>query len=123
MTVAELMERLEQYDGAMEVRLAFQPSWPFEHSVLGVTSREEACGRQVVDLTRYLSWQKIGDAQIIEDYGGRWGVIDQDGEPEAAFDTREEAEREARAGGEDCVFLAEGSQLQYGSKNIWEVAS
>jgi hypothetical protein len=96
--------------------------------VLGVTSREEACGRVVVDLPVYFGARGVytdglGRDQIIADYGGRWGVLNMDGEVEAAFDTKEEAEREARADGEDCVFIAEGSQLQYGSKNIWEVAS
>jgi hypothetical protein len=34
-TVAELVELLEQYDPGTEVRLMEQPSWPFEYSVAG----------------------------------------------------------------------------------------
>ncbi len=33
MTVGELKEMLEDLDDAMEVRLAHQPSWPFEYSI------------------------------------------------------------------------------------------
>lgn len=33
MTVNELKERLDYYDGDMEVRFASQPSWPFEYSI------------------------------------------------------------------------------------------
>lgn len=35
MTVRELIEALEQFDDDTEVRLAFQPSWPFEYSLGG----------------------------------------------------------------------------------------
>jgi len=33
MTVDELKEVLEYYDGDMEVRFASQPNWPFEYSI------------------------------------------------------------------------------------------
>ena len=33
MTVGELKEMLEDLDDDMEVRLAHQPSWPFEYSI------------------------------------------------------------------------------------------
>lgn len=33
MTVDELKEILEDYDGDMEVHIAFQPSWPLEYSI------------------------------------------------------------------------------------------
>jgi hypothetical protein len=33
MTVAELIEILEDQDGDTEVRLAMQPNWPFEYSI------------------------------------------------------------------------------------------
>lgn len=33
MTVNELKEMLDYYDGDMEVRFASQPSWPFEYSI------------------------------------------------------------------------------------------
>jgi len=37
MTVGDLIEELEGYPEDAEVRLAIQPSWPFEHSVSEVT--------------------------------------------------------------------------------------
>lgn len=33
MTVGKLIEALQEFDEEAEVRLAIQPSWPFEHSV------------------------------------------------------------------------------------------
>ena len=33
MTVQELIEYLEGFDGDAEVKLAQQPSWPFEYSI------------------------------------------------------------------------------------------
>lgn len=33
MTVAEMIERLSQFDPEMDVRIAAQPAWPFEHEV------------------------------------------------------------------------------------------
>jgi hypothetical protein len=43
MTAAELIEILEELDPSTEVRLATQPSWPFEHSIsrfYAITDRE-----------------------------------------------------------------------------------
>jgi hypothetical protein len=36
MTVNELIMLLEDMDGDTEVRLAMQPSWPFEYSIGGI---------------------------------------------------------------------------------------
>lgn len=36
MTVGELIEMLQDFDEEAEVRLAEQPSWPFEYSIGGV---------------------------------------------------------------------------------------
>lgn len=36
MTVAELLERLEDVDPDAEVRLAIQPSYPFQHEIADV---------------------------------------------------------------------------------------
>jgi len=42
MTVGELRELLEGVDDDVEVRLAVQPSWPFEHRVTSdVTVRDD----------------------------------------------------------------------------------
>ena len=51
MTVAELMELLEQFDPHMEVRLAEQPKWPFEYSIEDVVGHNDVVyigeGRQI----------------------------------------------------------------------------
>lgn len=36
MTISELIEELEQYDDDTEVRLAIQPSYPFQHTIADV---------------------------------------------------------------------------------------
>jgi hypothetical protein len=36
MTVSELIERLQELNPDAEVRLAVQPSWPFENEIAGV---------------------------------------------------------------------------------------
>lgn len=36
MRVSELIEILQDMDGDTEVRLAMQPSWPFEYSIGGI---------------------------------------------------------------------------------------
>lgn len=40
MTVIELREALEQMPDEAEVRLAMQPSWPFEYSIMDVIPME-----------------------------------------------------------------------------------
>lgn len=40
MTVQELIEMLGEYDPDMEVRLAHQPSYPFEYGIFGVAEYE-----------------------------------------------------------------------------------
>lgn len=36
MTVQELVELLEKFDGGQEVRIAHQPTWPFEYEIAQV---------------------------------------------------------------------------------------
>lgn len=38
MTVRDLIRQLEDFEPDTEVRLAFQPRWPFEHSIGSVVS-------------------------------------------------------------------------------------
>ena len=46
MVVGDLMAELEQLDPELEVRLAMQPSWPFEHSIAQlVVSGSDKTGR------------------------------------------------------------------------------
>ena len=51
MTLEELIERLTELQDELgpetEVRLATQENWPFENSILGVTTNEEF--KQIVD--------------------------------------------------------------------------
>jgi hypothetical protein len=43
MTVDQLIAALEQYKGSgLEVRIATQPSYPFEHSIANITTNGEA---------------------------------------------------------------------------------
>jgi len=42
MTVGELIQILEQLDEDTEIRIASQPSWPFEYSISGVTTKSRA---------------------------------------------------------------------------------
>jgi hypothetical protein len=41
MTVGQLRELLEDYPDEAEVRMACQPSWPFEYSIAGVVALSE----------------------------------------------------------------------------------
>lgn len=41
MTVNELIERLQEFNGDAEVHLMTQPNWPFDNLVAGVCSQEE----------------------------------------------------------------------------------
>lgn len=41
MTVDELRELLEDYDGGTEVRIMSQQAWPFENAIYGVTASSE----------------------------------------------------------------------------------
>lgn len=78
MTVQDLIIALERYPGDAEVRLAIQPSWPFECSIAGLTDNTE-----------------IADP-------------DDEGAPDDE--------------GVTVVYIAEGSQLGYASKRIWDAA-
>lgn len=46
MTVAELIERLSEMDPDARVFLMMQPSWPFEYSISGVTTRDDFTERE-----------------------------------------------------------------------------
>jgi len=41
MTVAELIDRLENCDPEATVRIMMQESWPFENSILGIAQRSD----------------------------------------------------------------------------------
>ena len=93
MRVAELMEELEylaeQYPDA-EVRLAIQPSWPFEHSVAQVYAADANGGREPAPDPQ--------DYEVEADYDEDYA------EWQAGIDERE---------AEMVVYLAEGGQIGY----------
>lgn len=84
----QLVHPLEEYDPETEVRLASQPSYPFEYSIAGVASVEEVAA--LYD----------GDTESAED--------ERDFDGGTAPDNR--------------VFILEGIQLKYGSRDLWACA-
>lgn len=81
MTVGELIEYLQDLDQDARVYFMSQPSWPFEYSIRGVTTRSE--------------FEDIDSEENDDDHSGK------------------------RSGND--VFLVEGCQLRYGSKDAWNV--
>ena len=100
MNVTELIALLEDYDGDLEVRYMAQPNWPFEYSLDGlVSSRNEMVQVQGIEVPSHSDDHEAGFRFLTEE--------------EAAFEIEQ-------SGKKDCVFLLEGSQLCYGSKDAWE---
>lgn len=67
MNVGELIELLSNYEDDLEVRLATQPSWPFEYSITDVVSHHDgivyvAEGRQIdylnSEVVEMLGWRR-----------------------------------------------------------------
>lgn len=59
-TVAELMERLEDYDPDAEVRIVTQPAWPLQFAVAGAVGVEDmAAGADEDDLDGVESDEKV----------------------------------------------------------------
>jgi hypothetical protein len=98
-TVAELVELLEEYDPGTEVRLMEQPSWPFEYSIVGTWAPQPqgpTC-HGMADPGHDPS--ECDECQRAED------AFTPEGSPPAGV-----------------VYLVEGQQLAYGTKRAWEVA-
>lgn len=95
MTVAQMIERLQEMDPEAEVRLATQPSWPLEYHVAGVASQQE-----------------------IVDYKRAEEKCDEHG-----FYNCDECEPETSEEDGNIVWIAEGSQIGYAQRAVWEVAS
>jgi hypothetical protein len=106
MNVRHLIHELQQLDGDLEVRIAMQPAWPFEHSIEAVVHGK---GDSAVED----GWEALRD-----DDG--WHV-EHDGDQVAGpFDTDFEAQgvavelwEEEQAKHGDVVYLAEGEQIGY----------
>lgn len=90
MTVGELISQLEDLDAEAEVRLAHQPSWPFEYSIDSVV-------------------EVGGDDDECEECGFSWSAHDE-GTPGYCG-----CEVEPPRGSDNptIVYIAEGSQLGY----------
>jgi len=103
MTVQDLINELQGFSPDAEVRLATQPSWPFEYSVSAVAQTEPGEGygiRQNED-----GWYVTYDADDA-DFS--------DGPLESAGEAREALEsRLAREGTDPVVYIGEGTQLGY----------
>jgi len=80
MTVQELIDELESFDGEAEVRFLAQPSWPFEYTIAAVVEASD----QPDDLSGYheTSTQPVlliegrqacyGDKRAFESAGAAW---------------------------------------------------
>ncbi len=99
MTVEQLISELQNYEPDAEVRLAFQPSWPFEHSISEVTDGVAS------------------EPEVLQDDDG-W-YVEEDGEQIAGpFMTVADGEAwiERQYGNDDTqsvVYIAEGHQIGY----------
>lgn len=113
MNVEQLIERLQGCEPETEVRLAMQPSWPFEYSVSDVQKYDPNDLYEIVmgDYNEGQSgWYVIKEAWMDEDGDGPMG-------PYETTELAEEAMRKEQAseGSSDSpvVYLSEGSQLGY----------
>jgi hypothetical protein len=91
MTVGELIEALQQYDDEATVLIGVQPSWPFEHGVANVMSREETLEYDEAEARR----------------------------EEEANDDGRRTDSWLNNGKLSDVFIAAGGQIRYGSKEMW----
>lgn len=100
-TVDQLRELLNGLDGDTEVRLMNQSSWPFEYSVLGTyvpTPAPDACAECGLTATAHIGLDEDA-AHAFEPYG----EFSPDGAPAAGV-----------------VYIVEGTQLAYGTKDAWD---
>jgi hypothetical protein len=106
-TIAELMRELENYDPDTEVRLMEQPSWPFEYEVSHIWAPSMPGDG---DETTCVECE-----ETLRFHDGLWAHRDLD-EHDPQVD--ESLWPEFRPAGADAavVYLVEGSQLAYGTK-------
>ena len=95
MTVAELIDRLENCDPEATVRIMMQDSWLFENSIRGIAQRSDFASASENAIAAAVNTRKAARPSTNE-YG----------DPELA--------------GND-IFIVEGRQERYGSKAAWEV--
>ena len=98
MTVNELIELLQACDGQAEVRIMSQEGWPFENAIAGLAVREDFAGEEC-----------DCDHHITEPHdAGCSAAAGEDGEYEDGLAAND-------------VFIVEGEQERYGSKDAWAV--
>lgn len=97
MNVQNLIRMLEDLDPEAEVRLAIQPSYPFEHRLGGVRYRSK--NQEAID--------DIHEAM-------RGGELTEEEKEEASDRLLELDETD-----EKIVYLLEGGQIGYASRNLW----
>lgn len=105
MTVGILKEMLEGLDDDTEIRVAHQPSWPFEYSI-----QDEFVNSQ--DVTEHYEILKSDDGWYIEhpDEGTMAGPFETSELAEADLAKQRESEGEELG---KVIWLSEGSQIGY----------
>jgi hypothetical protein len=98
MTVNELLELLQDCDGDAEVRIMSQEGWPFENAVAGIAVRADFAGDECDCDHRITDPHEAGCSAAAAENG-------EYGDGLAAND----------------VFIVEGLQERYGSKDAWAV--
>ena len=113
MKVAELIELLEGQDPKAEVLIGSQPSYPFEYGVSNVISREEIG----------FNSDECDPCYTCEGEGRVRTNPANTNQPKPCPDCNgsgySKGEYEDGCESND-VFITEGTQLRYGSKNMWE---
>jgi hypothetical protein len=73
MTVQELMDLLEDLDPEAEVRMAQQPSWPFEYSISDVMQPEPPAEEDRPNVVYLVEGSQLGylPGYVTEDLGWR----------------------------------------------------
>lgn len=80
MTVQELIDELQSFDGEAEVRFLAQPSWPFEYTIANVVEAsdqpDDLSGYHETPTHRVLLIEGrqacYGDKRAFESAGGEW---------------------------------------------------
>lgn len=99
MNVGDLLSLLEGLNEDTEVRIMSQPSWPFEYGISNTVLASELDGFTPEDLKR----------------------VHEDEDDEAAYnrDIREPVFVDRSGEAADVLYLVEGTQLAYGTKDAW----
>lgn len=116
MTVADLMQLLEEHDPAAEVRLLSQPSWPFEYDLqpaLWTPATPDAAVAVCYICGAYLTLRN-------DEWHHDSATLDADHEPEVDDDYEAPDWQPTNPPAGGVVYLVEGTQLGYGTRAAWE---